>query len=233
MPTFTQLAPFKLEMLDGSLNPMGHGRPAGRHLSEITRAMKEAMGENVTGIAGDADSALRPLCGFLFERCTDLVWLGVPYAFAFQIAWAEYMAVAKVEMPVERGAVETQLRCQLEGILGTPDGLATQASGRQLVESYKGTWKSMRKWEEDPEEHFGIWMIAESSYLKMLQAEGKTVDTIRFFILWMNGDYSRKPGRGAQVTFTDVQFSQNEIDRNWLNVLTYRDWLDKKEGGQK
>jgi hypothetical protein len=228
----TPLVPFKLQLLDGSLMPMGHGRPAGMHQSTIVAAMKAAAGESVSPIAGE-DPDLRPQMGFLWERAADLVWLGVPWQVALETAWKEYMAVAKVGPP-ERGPVETQLRVACDGILGTPDGWDR---GGRTLESYKLTWKSMRKWEEDPEEHFAYWLVGERGYLWSLHSSGYPVfgypaaglATVRFFIFWGNGDYSRKPGRGPQATFTDLSFTYEELEENWRTILRWRDIVEARK----
>ncbi len=205
---------------------MGHGRPEGLHLSTVIKAMKEAAGEKVTGIAGE-DPAVRPLSGFLWERAVEQVYAGVPHSIAFENAWREYMLVAKI--PVDRGEVQTQIRTQMNGILMTPDGL--DADNRRL-ESYKATWRSMRKWDEDPEEHFWPWLKSEMAYIHSLNEEARFepgIRVCRFFILWMNGDYSYRPGKGPQATFTDVEFEEAELETNWKQVLRYAEFVKSKE----
>lgn len=242
---FTPLTPFKIEALDGSLLPMGHNRPEGIHQSQIIRLKKEAAGEKVTGIEGE-DPDLRTTIGFLWERAVNMVWQGVPWRDALEIVWKEYCSVAKIGPP-DRGDVETQLRVESDGVLMTPDGLAwttvpgTVGSGYRIeplrTESYKLTWRSLRKWEEDaasaaagiPPQHFWSWHDAEMGYLRALSKLHQVeLRTCRFFIFWTQGDYSRKPGRGPQATFTDVTYTSDEIEAAWESTLRYKKYLEGK-----
>jgi hypothetical protein len=193
--------------------------------------MREAAGLPTGGIEGE-DQALRPLLGFLWERVVSLVWIGVPYRDALEAAWKEYMGNVATG-PSDRGEyIETQLRLERDGVQMTPDGF----DGTRL-ESYKLTWKSMRKWEEMPvgidfdimqAEHFWPWIRSEMAYLGALSTtRSSPVLTVRFFVFWINGDYSRKPGRGAQATVTDLTFTQKELDSNWTLLLRWREEVMK------
>lgn len=205
---------------------MGTDRVDGLHLSQIIYAMREAAGLPTGGIAGE-DQALRPLLGFLWERVVSLVWMGVPYRDALEAAWKEYMSAVSTGPPDRGAQIETQLRLSRDNVLMTPDGF----DGTRL-ESYKLTWKSMRKWEEMPvgvdfdimqAEHFWPWIRSEMAYLGAMNESSSTkILTVRFFIFWINGDYSRKIGRGAQATFTDLSFSLKELDANWSLLLKWR-----------
>jgi len=201
--------------------------------------MREAAGLPTGGIEGE-DQALRPLLGFLWERVFGLVWIGVPYRDALEAAWKEYMSVVRTG-PSDRGEyIETQLRLERDGVQMTPDGF----DGTRL-ESYKLTWKSMRKWEEMPvgvdfdimqAEHFWPWIRSEMAYLGALNETAhhntrpNPILTVRFFVFWINGDYSRKPGRGAQATFTDLTFTLKELDDNWRLLLRWREEVMKGRG---
>lgn len=225
----TPLKPYELPLVDATFRPHGTDRLPGLHLSEIVRAMREAAGLPVTGIEGE-DQALRPLLGFLWERVVSLVWLGVPYRDALESAWKEYQTNVRTGPPDRGDYIETQIRLERDGVLMTPDGF----DGTRL-ESYKLTWKSMKKWEEMPvgvdfsimqAEHFWSWIRSEMAYLAALsQTRGLSVLTVRFFIFWVMGDYSRKPGRGAQATFTDLMVTQKELDDNWSLLLKWREVL--------
>lgn len=198
----------------------------GLHQSQIIRAKKRANGDKITGIEGE-DPNLRAQWGFLWERAVDLVWVGVPWYLALEIAWKEYLGAAQVEIP-KRGPVETQLRLEKDRILMTPDGLD---HGNGLLESYKMTWKSMRKWLEDPEQYFWDWLDGEAGYIHTLREQRfPELNTVRFFIFWANGDYTRKPGKGPQATFTDVKFSVDELERNWSSNLRWRDYCLNNKG---
>lgn len=226
MPTFTPLEPFKIKLYDASFLPAGTNRPVGLHQSQIIRAKKAANGDKITGIEGE-DPNLRAQWGFLWERAIDLVWQGVPWGIALEIVWREYLKVADLEVP-KRGPVETQLHLEQDRILMTPDGLD---HGNDVLESYKLTWKSMRKWEEDPEGYFWDWLDAEAGYIRTLRLQRSIpLECVRFFIFWANGDYSRKVGKGPQATFTDVCFSEEELERNWLSHLRWRDYIESQGG---
>lgn len=247
---FTSVPVPTLPLVDASLNPMGHNRPAGLHLSTIIKAMREEEGEILSSIAGE-DPSIRPLLGFLWERAVDAVWNGVPISAALEAAWKDYLIVAKLDLP-DRGEVETQCKLELDGILMTPDGLAISSEALPLggpaapgtihrktplrIESYKLTWRSMKKWREDaasaaagePLEFFSHWMIAEAGYLHAFnQINGWALDTVRFFICWTQGDYSRKPGGGCQMSVTDVTFTPEELQANWDKVLMQAESLRK------
>lgn len=170
--------------------------------------MQQASGGATGPIEGEQEG-LRPQAGFLFER-------------ALENTWKEYHR--------ETRPVELQFTVEYDGIVGTPDGLETLDN---TLLSMKLTWKSMRKWEEDPTSHFVDWFAREQGYLWMLRQGGSSlgrlkVDKLRFLIFWVNGDYSRKMGRGPQITDTLFQFSDEELERNWNTIVRYRDWLDKE-----
>jgi hypothetical protein len=210
-------------LLRADFTKIGEGRSPKRHLSEITRAIKEAAGGNVEAIEGEQDG-LRPQAGFLFERALENVW-------------KEYHR--------ETRPVELQFNVELDDIVGTPDGLETLDEN---LLSMKQTWMSMRKWEEDlasikagePVQHFVEWFAREPGYLQMMRKGVTTVDgvslrlspsirRVRFLVFWVNGDYTRRVGRGVQITNTLLEFADKDLDKNWKTILNYRDWLDKKE----
>lgn len=192
--------------------------------------MKRASGESVDPIEGE-DPRLRMQLGFLWERACTMVWQGIAWRDALEIVWKEYILIAPVGPP-ERGEVELQFRLMLDEVAQTPDGFDRKT---WRLESYKFTYRSMRKWAEaegarEIAAHpFWTWLIGEAGYLLSLsKREGRPVLTVRFFIFWANGDYSRKPGRGPQATFTDVTFTWEELLANWANVIKYRDYVIKQ-----
>ncbi len=221
-----------LELRDAKLNLMGVGRPEGRHQSELVYAMKAASGENVSAIAGE-DDATRPQAGFLWELALEWVLLGCPPDFAMASAFKRYFGVARPNLPVTRGPVESQVRLLQDGVHMTPDGFDRESG---CLEQYKWTWKSMRKWSEGhgAEEYFWPWLVAEKNCLWALsKQENRLICRVRFFIMWTMGDYSRKPGGGPQVTVTEFEFTEGELEENWKIALRYRDFLDKQEQKQK
>ena len=202
-------------MLRADFTSMGEGRTPGRHLSEITRAMQAASGLSVGAIPGE-QANLRPQIGFLWER-------------ALEGAWREYH--------LETRPVAAQVKVVYDDVEGTPDGLHLLDL---CTEEYKFTWKTMRKWDEDPEQHFPDWMARAKGYLYMvnkgevwdgptrLQIPNQGIFLARFLVFWCNGDYSRKEGRGPQVTEDVFRFEEQELEDHWKTIKRYDDWLTKR-----
>ena len=46
-----------------------------------------------------------------------------------------------------------------------------------------------------------------------------------YFICWVNGDYTRKPGHGPQVVPYLVTYEPRELELNHEDVLRYRDLM--------
>lgn len=240
----TRLKQFTIEKLDGSLHPMGQDRAPGMHQSTIIREKKRAAGGNVDPIDGEQDS-LRAQLGFIWERVLDLVWIGVPYWAALEAAWAEYLSLANVDIPGRSQNRSLQLRLERDGIKGTPDGFDHDA---YRIESYKLTWRTMRKWTGDEwdkasktwriasdeemvasiEENYWDWLDAEAGYMAMMNDSGlypRPVTKVLFVPFWINGDYSYQKGHGPQATWTEVEFTLEEIEYRWATTLRYRDWM--------
>lgn len=214
------LEPLTFTMRDASLARMGEGRAPGIHLSEIVRAMKEAIGEKTTGIAGE-DENVRPQEGFWWEMAME-------HAF-------------KLFMPAEKPEIIWQVKLQHEQIHATPDGYDPQ---EHVLISAKHTARSMKKWKEDTEavnagldpEHFWPWLVHDMGCLYMLNhgfAEaftllGHPVFSMRYFIHWSHGDWSRdfKANTGRpQPTTCLVTFHPEKLEENWKTILRYRDYL--------
>lgn len=215
---------------------MGTGRGVGRHQGEIIHVMKKAAGGNVSNILGE-DPGVRAQMGFLWEKVAGLVFLGVPHVIALEMAWKEYLAVTEQPGVPQRADIMVQIPLICNEIMQTPDGFDPH---NKVMESYKLTWITMRKWEEDPEQYFGHWLAAEAGYLHCWNQqdwvikEGMQTYTVRFFIMWINGNYTHKPGKGPQATFTDVTWTKEELEKNWWQgIITYRDYLDKQAMDQK
>lgn len=198
---------FDFRPLDGSLSPMGAGRPTGRHLSDIIKRRKEEAGENMNEIPGDQPGIAMQL-GFLFERALEYVF-------------REFMQVQR--------NTQTQLHESADDISGTPDGFDHDADG---LEEYKTTMRTMKDWEQDPQ-NFWTWMEQTKGYLMMLSRRlGRPITRVTFYILWWYGDYSRKPGRGRQITKTVLEFDWEEIEENWRLMLRYDAVMRKEEEGR-
>lgn len=92
----------------------------------------------------------------------------------------------------------------LDGITGSPDGVTFSEDGSCVLEEYKCTWKGMQN---DPGDNW-YWMTQVKAYCKMVGAT-----TCRLIVLYVNGDY--KENRGPRVVGYKIDFTQDEIDRNW------------------
>lgn len=186
---------------------MGEGRAKGLHLSSIVKKMREAA-RLPTEIEGEQEG-VRMQLGFIWEHAVELHLNGVPLEEALQHSYRRWMLQA-------RAHVVKQVTCERDGIHMTPDGLDCNEG---LIESYKLTWRSMRKAanKDEFEENFWPWLVAERAYCLEWG-----VDTVRFFICWVNGDYSHKEGRGPQVRVYDCVFTEEELLGNWSAVLQYR-----------
>ncbi len=190
------------------------------HLSAIIQPMRVAAGKKSGDIPGE-QPWIRAQGGF---------WLEVALDYA-----------QRVYQEAERPHVVRQIHLHLDGIGVTPDGWDPHD---RVLESDKSTQQSMRKWDEDtvscnedaPPEHFWDWMVHDMGALKAFNAfqlQGNPrwvpVYTMRHITHWLLGDYSRKPGRGTQLTICDVTFSPAKIEENWTLILRYKDYLLKKE----
>jgi len=190
----TKLELYNFKTYDASLQPMGYGRRIGLHVSGLVKAAVTAItGETPKAIEGEQEN-VRSTMGFLWER-------------ALEYAFKEYMQV-------ERKGIKKQISAELDGVIGTPDGLSVKDN---VLEEYKCTWRSMRRWNEDPEGNFLYWFMQVKGYLHML---GLT--RVRFFIFWVNGDYTYKPGRGPQVTTQEFSFTQGELEDNWALLMAHK-----------
>ncbi len=188
---------------------IGENRSPGVHLSECVGDMR-AAGGLPGGIPGEQDR-IRMQLGFLFEHAIELVIQGIPVGLAMEHAYKRWMLQVRVD-------VVTQITGCKDRVHMTPDGLDCNEG---LIESYKYTYKSMRKAESQVEfeENFWPWVVSEKAY-----CYGWGVDTVRFYVCWDRGDYSFKPGRGGpQVQVYDCVFTEEELVGNWAAVLKYRD----------
>lgn len=186
-------------MLDANLDPMGTGRTEGLHLSQIIKRMRLEAGEKLEDLPGE-QPGLRAQIGFLWER-------------AIEYAWKEYQGVTR---PVDRG-----LQIREDGIHMSPDGLNREDG---LIEEYKFTWKSRRKWDEAAEEEFWPWMVQVKGYARAL---GMT--KVRFLVFWAGGAYFKGDRPQIGPWLTEFQWSREELDANWATVLRYRDVMQKEE----
>lgn len=146
---------------------------------------------------------LRAWLGFVWERALE--WF-------FKLALAAQRDVVR---PPEQ---------ELEGVFGHPDGIDL-ADG--TLEEYKLSWVSMKNATSAAAfaKKFPRWMMQAMGYLKMV---GGT--KVRFWVYWVSGDYSFKPGHGPQCRVYEVSFDQDEIDDNWAMVTEQRDAIRREKG---
>ena len=236
MPIFSPLEVFPMPPpRDASLQPMGLGRPKGRHLSEILSAMDAAAGKEMSTPPGEQEW-MRAQVGFLWEKAIEYVAQGMDYHDAMEEVWGELLLASR---PVEK-----QLHFEYDNIHMTPDGFHTE---EEVLEEYKFTWRSSNKWgalpvvegEErekvevnaSPERHFSRWLGQVRGYIhagNKIKAWPRPIHTCRFIIFWAGGDYSYKPGRGPQPTQCMVTFPPEELEEGWEVVRAYRDWLEEE-----
>ena len=189
----TKLELYDFKKYDANFQEMGKGRRSGLHVSGLVKAAVASItGNTPKAIEGEQDG-VRAMAGFLWER-------------ALEHAFTEYMGA-------ERNSIQKQVHVELEGVQGTPDGLSVKDG---VLEEYKCTWRSLRRWNEDPEENFLYWFMQVKAYLQMLK-----LTKVRFFIFWVNGDYTYKPGRGPQVTTQEFEFTKEELEDNWATLMAH------------
>lgn len=102
---------------------------------------------------------------------------------------------------------------ELDGIMGTPDGVAVLA-GILTVEEYKATTYSSSKTPAD----FWTWMAQCKAYCFMV---GAPVAILR--ILHLRGDYRAAPWPAYRVW--RIEYSDLELLDNWDMLLAERDML--------
>lgn len=191
----TRLQLYDFTPMDASYVPIGkgQGRKSGVHVSGLIKAYFKAQGEPEPKSPESWQTDIGRQAGFLWEN-------------AMEFAFKEYMAK-------DRSAVIKQLRTETDGVHGTPDGL-----DGDVLEEYKCTWKSLRKWEEDPEANFQYWFMQVKAYLYMLDLR-----KVRFFIFFVNGDYKWDKGLGPRIVRTEeFEFTKEELEDNWLKLMAHR-----------
>lgn len=210
----TEVFPFDgLEevMVDSDGNRMGTGRAAGRHLSDITKYLRQKRGL-VAGAALQGDQpGFRMFVGFMWE------W-------ALELAFKTLMAM--------RGGVIKQPKLELDGIHMSPDALDTSNFNLIILEEYKLTWRSMG-WLENVEvfgkkrpapleeclsTNFFDWIEVQiPGYLKGISEHlGRPVTTCRLYVAFVLGDY--KARKGPRIRVFDIVYTPQELDRAWRMI---------------
>ena len=197
--------------LTADLRPMGEGRPEGLHLSDIIRQMKIAEGEKVSDIEGE-QPGLRAWEGFVWESALEYMAAGATLEQAMDLSFKRHMVK-------QRQGIAKQVQVDRDGIHMTPDGLNAVVGES---ESYKMTRKSFAKAVtlDEFEQNFWPWHVAEMGYCRELG-----VDTCRFIVLWMAGDYSKGPGTGPKILQVSVTWTADELEENWRRVLKVKEGI--------
>lgn len=105
---------------------------------------------------------------------------------------------------------------EMDGIICTPDSLSWDGKN-PIVEEYKCTAKSSVS---SPGDNVR-WMMQAKGYCKVLES-----NSCIFRILYLCGNY--RDIRSPQYFPYLIDFSQTEIDENWLSIVNHakmREWL--------
>ncbi len=210
--------PFNIHMVDGEGREMGEGRSPGLHWSTVVNRLIEIeKGKPQTGIPGEQEF-VRMALGFVLEGFIE-------------DSFKRWMAASAGN---ERQVV-TQTELGMDGVLMTLDGI-DYSSDPPVVEEYKATWKSMNKlgsrgWSPEAWNQLhptfndnDLMLIADGLYaefwgwLVRIMGYCRAVGTTqaRLIVLFVNGDYSYKPGHGPQMRRFDLTFTPEEIEDNWV-----------------
>ena len=166
-----------------------HERSAGVHLSTVVRDLEMTLYPNrYNGTSRwDLNAAAQ---------------VGVFWEVMLEMAYGEMFAA-------DIGEVE------LDGIVGTPDGIGEDEEGVHL-EEFKATWKSSKK---TPVEVF-YYRYQGQAYCKMMG-----INRILYRILHLMGDYK---GGGPEYAVWMVKWSDEELEEAWDSIVShakYRGWL--------
>lgn len=106
---------------------------------------------------------------------------------------------------------------ELDGVVMSPDGVDIRWNEFQgRLEEYKCTWRSSKT----TPDLVWKWMVQVKGYLKVLGMQ-----QVLFRVLYLMGDYK---GSGPQYKEFEVEFTQEEIDGNWNNIVAHakrKGWL--------
>ena len=141
----------------------------------------------------------------------DLPW----EKFALGWAWEESLSRSFAELA---DVVMHPGELELDGIIGTPDGLNVTGDG--CLEEYKATYISARN--EIKSDKFLHWHMQTKGYLKMLGIQPVVIYRV-FFVC---GDYQYPIG--PLWKSWRVEFEQHDIETNWQLLVrhaTNEGWL--------
>jgi hypothetical protein len=203
-----------LDQVDSSGNLMGVGRSPGVHLGQVIKFAKaKAQGpENETG------NQLFMSIGFLLEVMIEQAWKTLG-------AW----------MRIDRTQISRPREQLLDGIYMSPDGIDVH----NTLEEYKATYTSMGRLigtnpkKDDCAGDVTLWLRRfHWWWLVQIMGYAKALGTLRarLIVLMVNGDYTfKQPFGGPQILAIDLEFTQEDLDANWENVLRWRDEMLAEE----
>lgn len=203
MSIFSGWSDFPFEVTTADLKKIGEDRPGGLHLSEIIRQMKIAEGENVSDIPGE-QPWLRAFEGFIWESALEYMAGGATLEQAMDLSFKQHMVH-------QRKGLTKQIRLESDGIHMTPDAF-NEFLGE--IESYKYTRKKMVVDKDAFEAKYWPWLVQEKSYCRAIG-----VDTVRWIVLFSNGDYSKGAGSGPRCVQATMTWTAEELKENWDRVL--------------
>lgn len=194
----------ELQLLNAAGQPMGLGRSAGDHLSQIIKFIGFEQGERWGNQPTFGDPGLTLAFGFMFES-------------AFDSIFSRYMQYQR--------QVEQQGEICSDGIYMTPDGFNV-ADG--YVEEYKATWRSMKKWNVDFADHFWHWLIQVQGY-----CHGLGTNKARIIAFFTQGSYKfGDPVEGGpRIRMREFEFTDAELKGNWQRVLAARERMHEAAKG--
>ncbi len=216
---------YRLRLVDASGRAMGEGRSVGTHLSDILNFIEANLEENKfprEPIPAEIDQRAglqfaQLMGGFVLEECID-------HAFR---SWA----VKSLQL------VDAQRELFVDGVYMTNDG---RDGERQVIFEMKSTRKSRRKMDEALQlhesegdtsllmQHFWRWMMQVMAY-----AYHSGCTKVCLVVWWMRGNYTWKPGGEEDVRLYPLEFSAEELEANWKNLLAWKARMDTANNERK
>src|ERR1700730_3643209 len=132
-------------------------------------------------------------------------------------AWEDL--VAQSLAPVFGGEYVRTGEIELDGIVGTPDGL--ELTG-MAVDETKATWRSSRR---DISTDFWSWMVQVKAYAHMLQ-----LTRVSLLVFFVNGNYADSGPQGKKF---DIEFTDRELDDNWRMITANARAMEKENAQNK
>jgi len=128
-------------------------------------------------------------------------------------AWEDLLAQSLA--PVFGGEYVRTGEIELDGIVGTPDGL--ELTGLAIDET-KATWRSSRR---SIETDFWSWFVQVKAYCWMMK-----LNRVSLRVFFVNGNYADS---GPQVKCFDIDFTDRELEDNWRMILANARAMQKEK----